>query len=169
MCQKYSSLVLNSQKEVQFIKRPIVLLNKGYKSVVNFYPPNLPCLMVSLFLRPNPVPFQNFHGHALEKYCTALVCLFLLTTFRTGYGYSVDALSPRLAGLWYNTSGVLPSLSGFFQTFPISESSEPGKALECKRTRHFLRCNRFLLFLVVCCPSASFSDQRPFHSSESFR
>ena len=29
-------LVLNSQKRVQFIKRPIVLLYKGYKSSVNY-------------------------------------------------------------------------------------------------------------------------------------
>ena len=29
-------LVLNSQKSVQFIKRPIVLLYKGYKSSVNY-------------------------------------------------------------------------------------------------------------------------------------
>ena len=63
-----------------------------------------------------------------------------------------------------------PSLSGFFpEPCPISESSGTRQGSGINNAVDCLTLQSLPSFLVVWCPSASFSDHRPFHSSESCR
>lgn len=137
-------LVLNSQKRVQFIKRPIVLLYKGYKSSVNY--DGEPSV-------PNGIVYQLPSSHLLihwvlaklsnrvmpygENYCK-LQLLFVYWFYwpahsaqGTDIPWTHYPASFSWSLWWCNTSVVLHRYRVSFQNpARFRNHPEPGKALE---------------------------------------
>ena len=143
---------------------------------------NLPCLIVSCtnFLRPTcsyTKCLLSFLTGSLPygvNYCKLqllFVFWFYWPSHSTGYGYSVDAYPASFYwSLCWCSACSTPSLSGFFpEPCPISESSATRQGSGINNAFDCLTLQSLPSFPVVWCPSASSSDHRLFHSSESCR